>query len=101
DIIKIYPSRRWPRCWDARWPRPRCGCIGRASTSRRGTLHSSDRRTGPLSRCPEARELLPGYVEGELTAAERTRVSGHLALCHACRREEAQYRAALGLLNAP
>jgi hypothetical protein len=60
-----------------------------------------DRNTGRLSRCPDARALLPAYVEDELEASERRRVAGHLELCSACRAEEAQYRGALGLLGAP
>lgn len=54
-----------------------------------------------MNRCPEARARLSAYVEGELSALEHRLVEGHLQTCGACRREEAQYRQALGLLRAP
>jgi hypothetical protein len=56
---------------------------------------------GPLNRCPDALALLPAYVEGELSQAEKARVAGHLNICAACRREEAQYRQVFGALKAP
>ena len=59
-----------------------------------------DRNSGHLNRCPDARALLPGYVEGELTAVQTRGLVGHLTLCAACRQEEAQYRAAFGALKA-
>ena len=55
-----------------------------------------------MNRCPDARTLLPAYVEGELGYAEARRVAGHLEICAACRREEAGYRLALGAIaSAP
>src|SRR5947209_17901793 len=61
-----------------------------------------DRRAAPLNRCPDARTLLPAYVEGELGNADARRVAGHLEICAACRREEAGYRLALGAIaSAP
>jgi hypothetical protein len=54
-----------------------------------------------LNRCPDARALLPEYVEGELSSAETARVAGHLQLCGGCRAEEARFRQAMGLLSAP
>jgi hypothetical protein len=64
-------------------------------------LPHTDRNTGRLSRCPDARALLPAYVEGELSSVEQCGVASHLELCAACRAEEAQYRGALGMLSAP
>lgn len=52
-----------------------------------------------LNRCPEARALLSGYVEGELSGSEMRRIAGHLALCAACSSEEALYRQSLGALR--
>lgn len=55
-----------------------------------------------MNRCPDARDLLPAYVEGELGNAEARRVSGHLEICSACRQEEVAYRRALGAIaSAP
>ena len=59
-----------------------------------------DKSMGRSSRCPDARVLLPAYVEGELDAAELSRVTGHLESCSECRAEEAQYRQVLGALGA-
>jgi hypothetical protein len=59
-----------------------------------------DRKTGPLNRCPDARALLPAYVENELDTAETGRVAGHLQICASCRREEAAFRHALTALGA-
>jgi len=53
-----------------------------------------------VQRCPEARVLLPDYVEGELSALQCRLVEGHLQICAACRQEEAQYRKAFVLLRA-
>lgn len=64
-------------------------------------MRSTDAKSERLSRCNDVHLLLPAYVEGELTPAESRRVAGHLALCAACRREEAQYRLALSPLRAP
>jgi hypothetical protein len=60
-----------------------------------------DAKMGALNRCADVSALLPGYVEGELSAAENRRVAGHLEICAACRREETEYRQAMGLLRAP
>jgi len=54
-----------------------------------------------LNRCPDARGLLPEYVEGELSSIEARRLEGHLVLCTSCRLEETRYRAASGALKAP
>jgi len=54
-----------------------------------------------LNRCPDTLALLPAYVEDELSASEKARVSGHLNICASCRREEAQYRQVFGVLKAP
>jgi hypothetical protein len=51
-------------------------------------------------RCPDARALLPAYVENELSAIELRLVQGHLDICSACRNEEASYRLALSALSA-
>jgi hypothetical protein len=65
-------------------------------------LQLMDRKPERLSRCPEAQALLTGYVEGELSPAERARVEGHMNICAACRKEEAEFRLSLGVLkNAP
>lgn len=61
----------------------------------------SDTNSGRLNRCPDARAQLAEYVEGELSPLESRRLEGHLSLCGACRREEAEYRAAIGALRAP
>ena len=50
------------------------------------------------TRCPDARSLLPSYVEGELTANDRERVAGHLQICSECRAEESRFRESLGAL---
>ena len=52
------------------------------------------------TRCPDARALLPSYIEGELDAHDRERVAGHLHICASCRGEEKQFRAALNALAA-
>jgi hypothetical protein len=49
--------------------------------------------------CPDARALLPGYVEDELSPIEIRLVQGHLDICSACRREEIAYRSSLGALR--
>lgn len=61
-------------------------------------LHSDRTR---LNRCPDAQALLPEYVEGELGGRDRERVEGHLAICRACREEEARFRSSLSALRAP
>ncbi len=63
-------------------------------------MQAMDRKTGPLNRCPDARALLPAYVEGELNSADTRRVAGHLQICASCRREEAACRHALSALRA-
>lgn len=42
--------------------------------------------------CCDARRLIDAYVDGELTGADRLRVSGHLASCGACAEEESALR---------
>ena len=42
--------------------------------------------------CDEIRERLDGWVAGELDAGEAALVAGHVAVCAACRREEAAWR---------
>lgn len=54
---------------------------------------------GRQNLCPEARSLLPAYVEHELTAVESTRVQCHLDVCAACRQEEIAFRHALRTLR--
>lgn len=54
---------------------------------------------GRQNLCPEARSLLPAYVEHELTAVESTRVQCHLDVCAACRQEEIAFRHALRALR--
>ncbi len=53
-----------------------------------------------MHRCPEARELLPAYVENELSPVENSRLAGHLSVCPDCRREEAHFRRALGYIGS-
>jgi hypothetical protein len=60
-----------------------------------------DTNMGRLNRCPEARAVLPEYVEGELSPLESRRLEGHLSHCAGCRKEEGEYRAAIGALRAP
>src|SRR5207247_7088297 len=67
---------------------------------RRPTLQLLGRKAIGRTRCPDARALLPSYVEGELDTMDRELVSGHLHICSACRAEEQRYRAALGALAA-
>lgn len=64
------------------------------------TPETRDRKGAAVNRCPDARALLPAYVENELSGMERARVQGHLDICSACRTEEATYRVALGALSA-
>jgi hypothetical protein len=63
-------------------------------------LNMPERKGGAVNRCPDARALLPAYVENELTSVEFTRMKGHLDICSACRREEMAFRSALGALQA-
>ncbi len=54
--------------------------------------------------CPEVRERLSAWLDGELAPDEAARVDRHLESCGACRRELAQLEAlenALGALPAP
>ena len=44
-------------------------------------------------RCRKVRSFLSAYCNGELRSRQRLAVSGHLAECKSCRREEALYRA--------
>ncbi len=62
-------------------------------------MQPMDRRAA-LSRCPDARLLLPAYIEGELSGAEHDRVVSHLAICASCRREAETYRHALKQLHS-
>ena len=65
-------------------------------------MQPMDRKAERLNRCPDAQALLPAFVEGELSANERLRVEGHLNICASCRKEEGEFRRALGILkNAP
>lgn len=54
-----------------------------------------------IKRCQETSSLLPAYVENELSQAEQLRISRHLEICGACRREELQTRAAFVALANP
>jgi hypothetical protein len=42
--------------------------------------------------CEQARELLNGYIDGELKRHERSRVENHLASCKSCKAELAAFR---------
>ena len=55
-----------------------------------GSNRGSD--PGRPLRCEESRILVMGYIDGELDAGARERLEDHLALCGACRSEEAAYR---------
>jgi len=37
--------------------------------------------------CEDYRQLITGYVDDELSVADRERLESHLRACHACRRE--------------
>jgi hypothetical protein len=54
----------------------------------------------PKGRCPDARALLPAYIENELSPIEIRLVQGHLEICSACRSEETVFRSALGALQS-
>ena len=48
--------------------------------------------TGAGIRCADARVLLMGFIDGELSADEARQMEDHLAVCPACRGELATYQ---------
>lgn len=42
--------------------------------------------------CREIRELLMGYIDGELGETERVELEAHLTKCPSCRKEESSFR---------
>jgi len=47
---------------------------------------------GTAPTCADARVLLMGFIDGELSADEARRIEDHLAVCPACRGELATYQ---------
>lgn len=56
------------------------------------TERHDDSNPGRTLRCDEAAVLLMGFIDEELSDADRRRTEDHLAVCVACRREEQAYR---------
>jgi anti-sigma factor RsiW len=54
-----------------------------------------------MTSCAGIRDQISAYVDGELEAADRTRVSAHLASCAECRDAADEFRAIGDLLRAP
>ena len=48
--------------------------------------------TGAVLRCADARVLLMGFIDGELSADEARQMEDHLAVCPACRGEFATHQ---------
>lgn len=55
--------------------------------------HPHDTTSGGRAlRCDEARVLLMGHIDGEISDGDRGRLEDHLAVCVECRSEERAYR---------
>ena len=59
---------------------------------------AENRNVGGLF-CFEVLSLLSGYVDGELTAADREKVEAHLAGCDACTRFGGEFSAVVKALR--